>query len=67
LWEGHHWQVITPVGLIALSVPVRLLADLVPQFYGEGLAAAGILWLAGVVLWGVIYIPKLGPAHITPD
>jgi uncharacterized protein involved in response to NO len=67
LWEGHHWPVAVPVSLIALSVPVRLLADVAPQFYGECLASAGVLWLAGVVLWGVVFIPKLGPSHVTPD
>jgi uncharacterized protein involved in response to NO len=66
-WDEGRWPVILPAALIALSLPVRLAAHVVPQFYFESLAAAGGLWLAGIILWGVIYIPKLGPAHITPD
>ncbi len=67
LWEGNRLPVVLPVGLIALSVPIRLAADLVPLIYFECLAVAGILWLAGIALWGLIFLPKLGPSHVSPD
>jgi len=67
LWDDNRLIAAAPAGLILLSLPVRLAANVAPQFYFECLAAAGALWLAGVVLWGVLFIPRLGPAHITPD
>ena len=67
LWQGNRLPVVVPVGLIAVSVPVRLAADLAPLVYFECLAAAGVLWLAGVALWGLIFLPKLRPSHVSPD
>ena len=66
LWQGNRLPIVVPVGLIALSVPVRLAADMAPLLYFECLAAAGVLWLAGVGLWGLIFLPKLGPSHVSP-
>lgn len=67
LWDEQRWQVTVPASLVALSVPARLLADLVPQWFLPAIAAAGALWLSGLFLWGVVFVPMLGPSHVTPD
>ena len=61
LWENNRAAAFVPLTLITLSVPVRLAADFLPHFYFEFLANAGILWLAGVALWGLVFVPKLAP------
>jgi uncharacterized protein involved in response to NO len=67
LWDSNRMATVAPLMLIALSVPTRLAADALPYFYVELLAAAGILWLAGVALWGLVFVPKLAPWHVAPD
>ncbi|HCV22805.1 MAG TPA: hypothetical protein DGN59_05045 [Candidatus Latescibacteria bacterium] len=67
LWVGNHWPVSLPALLIALAVPVRLAADIAPLYYFQILAVAGSLWLAGLVLWGLYFVPLLRPSRVTPD
>lgn len=55
------------IALIALSTPVRLAADAFPDNYAEWLGASGELWVLGVAIWGLVFLPKMLPHHVAPD
>jgi uncharacterized protein involved in response to NO len=67
LWQGHRPSLMIPLALIALSTPVRLAADAFPDNYAEWLGASGGLWVLGVAIWGLVFLPKMLPHHVAPD
>lgn len=66
-WDGARPAVWLPAGLVALALPVRLVADVLPAARSAWLALAGLLWAAAWVLWLALYLPRLGPSYVTPD
>jgi|TARA_B100001964_G_scaffold172430_1_gene189852 hypothetical protein len=44
-----------------------LAADAFPNNYAEWLGASGELWVLGVAIWGLVFLPKMLPHHVAPD
>jgi hypothetical protein len=44
-----------------------LAADAFPDNYAEWLGASGGLWVLGVAIWGLVFLPKMLPHHVAPD
>jgi uncharacterized protein involved in response to NO len=52
-------------GLIALMA--RIGAPFAPATYFEHLAFAGVLWMAGILLWGVYLVRLIRSVRLSPD
>ncbi len=67
LWQNHRAGLVVPLSLIALTTPVRLAADAFPEHYVTWVGASSGLWILGVTLWGIVFVPKMSPRHVAPD
>jgi uncharacterized protein involved in response to NO len=45
--------------VLLLAAVTRALAPLVPRMYLHHLAYAALTWIAGVLLWAIVFIPRM--------
>lgn len=67
LWERNAWSLALPGILLVLGTAARLGADLHPAAYLGMLHGGAGLWLLGTLLWGIAFVPKMGPGNVSPD
>ena len=67
LWERNGWSLAVPGVLVVLAAAARLGADLYPAAYMGMLHGGAGLWLLGMLLWGIAFVPKMGPGNVSPD
>jgi len=67
LWMRNAWSLLLPGLLLILAAAARLAADLYPAAYLELLSGSSALWLLGILLWVVVFVPKTAPWRVAPD
>lgn len=67
LWLKSSWQLSTLGVLILLATVARLGAGLNTATYTAFLMSGVGLWLVAMVLWGVIFVPRVHPKNVAPD
>ena len=59
LWDRNPAPVVLFGTLFLIALGLRICADLFPEAYFPLLATAAGVWSAGVLVWGVYFVPKL--------
>ena len=67
LWLRNAWSLVIPGLVLVLAMVVRLSADFYPAVYLELLLGGAGLWLLGMLIWGIAFVPKMTPKHVAPD
>jgi len=67
LWMQNAWQLGLPGFLILLASVARLGAGLYSAAYAAFLYCGVCLWLLAMLLWGVLFVPRVGPSRVAPD
>lgn len=67
LWDRNSLAVGAVVVLAALATVVRVFVDVYYEAYWELAFVAAALWLAATLIWGILFIPKQAPWHISED
>jgi len=67
LWLQNAWQLSIPGGLILLASVARLGAGLSAETYAVFLYSGVGLWLVAMLLWMMLFLPRVGPGHVAPD
>ena len=57
--ESQTWFIPIFSGLVIAAAITRLSAGFVPQIYLNHLAYAATVWCVGLILWGVVLLPKI--------
>ena len=53
--------------LFALALLSRLVSDWLPWYYFGMLHVAAGFWMVGLIVWAVVFIPRMSPRHVDLD
>ena len=67
LWEKDTRTVLT-LGISFLAALIaRMISDFAADYYFGMLHIAAGIWLIGALVWGLVFIPKVAPWHISEE
>jgi uncharacterized protein involved in response to NO len=67
VWEGDSKAVMAFGLSFSLALLSRVAADFFSESYFWILYIGASCWLIGALAWGLAFIPKVMPWHVTPD
>ena len=67
LWERDSKAILVFGFSFLLALLSRVAADLFPDYYFGILYVGAGFWLTSALTWGLVFLPKVAPWHVTQD
>jgi len=66
-WDQNTWPLATLTICFVLALVTRVISEFFLDYYFGMLHMAAGYWLAGAVVWGIVFVPKMMPWHVAAD